>query len=198
MKFLVAGLGNPGRRYEKTRHNAGFLFIDRLAARYGIEMKRKIFDAVSVGEGTENGGSPIILVKPETYMNLSGKVIPGLFRRYGIDCNRFLVIVDNMDLPLGMLRLKKGGSSAGHNGLKSIFSYTGPSFFRLYVGVGRPESSGRDTVTHVLAPLTQDEESVLLSCADKAASSLTYLFNGHYDKACYEINSVRSSGTVSS
>lgn len=195
MKFMVAGLGNPGRRYEKTRHNAGFLFIDTLADRYGIEMRRKVFDAVTIGEGVDSGGSRIVLVKPETYMNLSGKVMPKLFRNHGVDCEHFLVIVDNMDLPLGALRLKKGGSSAGHNGLKSIFSYVGQSFYRLYVGVGRPETSGRDTVSHVLAPLTSDEERVLLTSAQSAASSLTFLFNGHYDKACYEINSLRAPGS---
>lgn len=198
MKFLVVGLGNPGRRYEKTRHNAGFLFIDCLASAYGIEMKHKVFDAVSIGEGNESGGASIILAKPETFMNLSGKVMPKLFRKYGIECEQTLVIVDNMDLPLGMLRLKKGGSSAGHNGLKSIFSFVGDSFYRLYVGVGRPESSNRDTVSHVLAHLTKQEEAIMLQSAQNAISSLTHLFNGNEEKARYEINSVRPTSPTSS
>ena len=192
MKFLVAGLGNPGRRYEKTRHNAGFLFIDSLSSSYGIDLRRKVFDSMSIGEGVGPDGSGIILVKPETFMNLSGKVFPNLFRSYGIDNDRLLVIVDNMDLPLGTLRLKKGGSSAGHNGLKSIFSYVGQSFYRLYVGVGCPETAGRDTVSHVLATLTTEEETCLSDLFHKAIPALAYLFNGQYDKACHEINSLRA------
>lgn len=192
---MVVGLGNPGRRYEKTRHNAGFLFIDALSSSYGIELRRKVFDSISIGEGHAPDGSAIILVKPETYMNLSGKVLPKLFRSYGIDNDRLLVIVDNMDLPLGAIRLKKGGSSAGHNGLKSIFSYVGQSFYRLYIGVGRPEAAARDTVSHVLAPLTSAEESLLLSSIRNAMPALMDLFNGHYDKACHEINSLRTSQT---
>lgn len=197
MSFLIAGLGNPGTRYEKTRHNAGFLFIDRLALDYGIQLKRKIFDSLSVGSGMVCG-ERVVLVKPETFMNLSGKVFPKLFRVNGIDAQRCLVIVDNMDLPFGALRLKKGGSSAGHNGLKSVISAIGTSFYRLYIGVGRPEASERDTISHVLAPLTEEEMSILSETAVKIAEPLKNLFAGNFEKACHEINTLGKSGKTSS
>lgn len=197
MSFLIAGLGNPGARYEKTRHNAGFLFIDRLAAVYGIQLKRRLFDSLSAGSGTVDG-ERVVLAKPETFMNLSGKVFAKLFRANGIDAQRCLVIADNMDLPFGALRLKKGGSSAGHNGLKSVISAIGPSFYRLYVGVGRPETAERDSVTHVLAPLTDEEMRVLSEAASKIPGPLKNLFAGNFEKACHEINSSGKSGKTSS
>lgn len=189
---MVVGLGNPGHRYEKTRHNAGFLFIDAIATHYQIKLIHKPFSSVTLGEGRVMD-STLHLIKPETFMNNSGRVLPKLMQKNGIELQNLLVIVDNMDLPLGALRLKKGGSSAGHNGLKSIFSFVGNDFYRLYVGVGKPDTTQKDVISHVLSPFNSQEFKILELLMNSIYTPIEYILKGEPHKAINEINSLRIS-----
>lgn len=135
--YLVAGLGNPGRRYQASRHNIGFLVLDRLAAVSGMAFSKRKDDAL-VCQG-ELAGRKVLLAKPQTYMNLSGRPVASLARYFGVARECTLIVLDDMDLPLGRLRLRPGGSSGGHRGLESVLERCGTSEIpRLRVGIGRP------------------------------------------------------------
>ncbi|MGI5854040.1 MAG: aminoacyl-tRNA hydrolase [Bacillota bacterium] len=149
-KFLLVGLGNPGTKYEYTRHNIGFQVIELLARRAGIRVNRREMQAL-VGQGVLCGRD-VILVKPQTYMNASGEAVGPLARRYDIALDSLLVIVDDMDLPLGRIRFRGSGSSGGHNGLKSLIAHLGSEDFpRLRVGIGRPVTGAINYVTSVFS-----------------------------------------------
>lgn len=151
----IIGLGNPGQKYEFTRHNIGFRVVDALAQAYHVEFKH--MDTMFVGSFQHNG-VPIFLIKPQTFMNDSGKVIPFLQKK-GITVDQILVVHDELELPFGQIKLKTGGSAKGHNGLKSIIQQVGDNFHRLRVGIGRPEH--REDVPHyVLATFKEPETSV--------------------------------------
>jgi len=147
--FLLAGLGNPGPAYAETRHNVGFLCLEGIAEKERLRLKRPFLAdyALSV---FYYGVKRVVLVKPLTYMNKSGIILPYLMKKYGVAADHLIVAVDNMDLPPGQCRLKLKGSSAGHNGLKSLIAHLGTSdFLRLYIGVGRPGEKV-SVVDHVL------------------------------------------------
>jgi len=147
-KFLLAGLGNPGTKYEYTRHNIGFQVIELLARRAGIRVNRREMQAL-VGQGVLCGRR-VVLVKPQTFMNLSGEAVGPLARRYDIAMDSLLAIVDDLDLPLGKIRLRANGSSGGHNGLKSLIARLGSEDFpRLRIGIGRPVTGAVNYVTSV-------------------------------------------------
>ena len=149
-KFLLVGLGNPGTKYEYTRHNIGFQVIELLARRAGIRVNRREMQAL-VGQGVLCGRD-VILVKPQTYMNASGEAVGPLARRYDIALDSLLVIVYEMDLPLGRIRFRGSGSSGGHNGLKSLIAHLGSEDFpRLRVGIGRPVTGAINYVTSVFS-----------------------------------------------
>ena len=154
---LVVGLGNPGAEYRDTRHNVGFQVIDALARRWGIDQWRESFESLTAK--TTRGGEPVLLAKPLTFMNLSGRAVSGLAGFYKVSPDDLLVITDDVALPLGRLRARRGGSDGGHNGLKSITQSLGTqAFARVRVGVGRGDiqaPDGRvigrpDMVGHVL------------------------------------------------
>jgi PTH1 family peptidyl-tRNA hydrolase len=162
---LVIGLGNPGSRYANTRHNAGFFVVDELARRYNAPESRKRFK----GEVSEarRGSSRVILVQPQTYMNDSGITVREVVQWYKPDLSQVLIVVDDLDIPFGELRLRQRGSAGGHNGLKSIIGTMGTQdFARLRVGIGRGRSA---TVSHVLSRFAPDEEAVLPELLAKAA-----------------------------
>ena len=155
---MILGLGNPGPAYEQTRHNVGFDLIELLAEQLNLFLKKPFFRNYRIASGTV-GKRRIYLVQPLTYMNRSGDVLPHLMKKYDLEVPDLLVAVDNMDLVPGRLRMKAGGSSAGHNGLKSLISRAGTGDFnRLYIGIGRP-TKGESVVDHVLG---------LFSCEDRA------------------------------
>ena len=133
---VIVGLGNPGAEYADTRHNAGFAVVDALAAELGIKYWKLVANA-QVGE-TLLEGDPILLVKPQTFMNLSGGPVKGLSGRYNFDVDSVLVVHDELDLPAGVIRLKLGGGHAGHKGLRSLHQSLGPDYARVRVGIGRP------------------------------------------------------------
>ncbi|MBI5487467.1 MAG: aminoacyl-tRNA hydrolase [Deltaproteobacteria bacterium] len=147
--WLVVGLGNPEDEYGGTRHNAGFDLIDLLARRWDArEWKNRFHGRFSQAEPARIDG-PVLLLKPTTYMNLSGRAVQGAMAFYRILPARVLVAHDDMDLPLGAFRLKLGGGSAGHRGVESIAAAVGADFLRLRIGIGRPERAG--AVDHVLS-----------------------------------------------
>ena len=169
MKKVVVGLGNPGSKYENTRHNIGWMVLDRLADRHGAAGKAKTKDAAATARG-RIGDDEIILVKPLTYMNDSGRAMRKVLARERAPLSDVLVVVDDMDLPFGRLRMKAKGSAGGHNGLRSIIGEMGTeSFARLRVGIGKPKGG---TVAHVLSDFEHAEQKHLDQILDAAADAV--------------------------
>jgi PTH1 family peptidyl-tRNA hydrolase len=170
---MIAGLGNPEERYERTLHNAGFWFVDELARRAGVAFKyEKRFDAevckVSLA------GNDIWLVKPQSYMNLSGGPIRGVLDYYRMRADEILVAHDEIDLPTGTVKLKTGGGHGGHNGIRDVIQHCGRDFARLRLGVGHPGQ--KDKVTgYVLKKASSDVEAVILKNVDEAADVMDLL-----------------------
>lgn len=166
--YLIAGLGNPGRRYEGTRHNIGFMVVDELARRLPSGTTRQRFDADLLE--ISNDAERIVLVKPQTYMNLSGRAVSQAARWYRVPPGRLLVICDDLALPYGRVRLRPGGSSGGQNGLESIIEQLGTDrFSRLRVGIGRPAHGS--SVPYVLSRFTLDEAPLLSQVIDRAVEA---------------------------
>lgn len=165
MKMIV-GLGNPGKQYENTRHNIGFMALDRLADSYGVSWSQETKFQAKVASAMVDG-EKILLVKPMTYMNESGQAVEKMSQYYKIDPDNMLIIYDDLDLPTGKLRLRQSGSAGGHNGIKSIISHLGTSKFkRIRTGIDRPDK--QSVVDYVLGELRRDEQ-------DKLSSSFDYI-----------------------
>ena len=168
---LIFGLGNPGIRYRRTRHNVGFLVLEKLAADAGIELKQKSFNALW-GKGkleTKN----MLLVEPQTYMNLSGRAVSGLAAFFKADINKVIIIHDDLDLPFGTIRLKTGGGTAGHKGLESIAENLGSSdFMRVRIGIGKPADKARidSYVLERFEPQQENELQSVIQCAADAVA----------------------------
>lgn len=155
MKIIV-GLGNPGNEYAKTRHNVGFMLIDALADNLNITLWKDKFNA-QIAEG-RIGTEKILLVKPQTYMNNSGEAVGPLMRWYKLEPEDIIVAHDDMDIPAGTVRIRKKGSSGGHNGIKSLIAHLGSeNFARIRLGIGRP-LPGWSVVKHVLAPFPAEDK----------------------------------------
>lgn len=171
--WLVAGLGNPGRKYADTRHNIGFMVIDRLAKKHGVAVVQKKFDTV-FGLG-EIDGIKVILTKPMAFMNRSGPPIVQLAKYYKLESDHVLVIHDDIDILFGNLKIKVKGGHGGHNGLRSIIGAAGGGEFpRIRIGIGRPDTQ-IEVTDHVLGKFTKEESATLdlvLSCAAEAAQSI--------------------------
>ncbi|EJR58864.1 peptidyl-tRNA hydrolase [Bacillus cereus VD115] len=166
---LIVGLGNPGREYELTRHNIGFMAIDELAKRWSISLNEQKFKGV-FGAGFVNG-EKVILLKPLTYMNLSGESIRPLMDYYKIDVDDFVVMYDDLDIPVGKLRLRMKGSAGGHNGVKSTISHLGTQEFqRIRMGIDRPKN-GMKVVDYVLGRFTSEEIPDVNHSIEKAADA---------------------------
>ncbi|MBI4232858.1 MAG: aminoacyl-tRNA hydrolase [Chloroflexi bacterium] len=169
MKLLV-GLGNPGATYARTRHNAGARCLEYLAARSGIPMAQRSRHAL-LGQGILEGAA-VVLARPRTYMNLSGEAARYLVDRFGVRPPDLLVLCDDMDLPLGKLRIRPSGSAGGHNGMRSVIAALGNQEFpRLRVGIGRPPQ-GLDEVTYVLGHFTPEEEAVMQGVMPRVADAV--------------------------
>jgi peptidyl-tRNA hydrolase, PTH1 family len=171
VKWIV-GLGNPGKQYENTRHNVGFLVVDRFAGRHGFDEFRKKFSGLVASRSLEiAGGEKIIAMKPQTYMNLSGNAVREAIEYFGGSPADLLVVHDDLDLPVGRLRFRGRGSSGGHLGVQSIIECLGTDeFARLKLGIGR--EAGRDAAEFVLAPPGGRERSALDRAVGRAAESL--------------------------
>jgi peptidyl-tRNA hydrolase, PTH1 family len=156
--FIIAGLGNPGPNYQWTRHNAGFLFLDRLAHLKNCAINRKNFSGLA-GEWNFNA-SRHVLLKPLTFMNLSGRAVMQALQFYKLPLSRLIVVHDELDLPFGTVRFKQGGGHGGHNGLRSIMEQLGKGdFIRLRIGIGKPAHG--DTVNYVLGTIPPDQMEAL-------------------------------------
>jgi PTH1 family peptidyl-tRNA hydrolase len=157
-RYLIVGLGNPGREHRHNRHNLGFMAIDRLAARHGVSLGRAQQKAI-IGAGPVAGRSTV-LAKPQTWMNHSGESVAALVRFYKISPPHLLVVYDELDIPFGALRLRAKGSAGGHNGMRSIIHHLGPEFSRLRLGIGRPP--GRlPAAAYVLQDFSREELPVV-------------------------------------
>jgi len=170
--WLVVGLGNPGPRYERTRHNVGQLVVDELAARLGVRFSAHRANA-RVAEGRTAPGAPrLVLAKPDSYMNLSGGPVSGLAKYYGLGPDRLIVVHDELDIPFDTIRLKSGGGHGGHNGLRDITAALGtPEFTRVRVGIGRPPGR-QDPADFVLRPFSSAESDTLPVLVADAADAV--------------------------
>lgn len=182
---LIVGLGNPGKEYERTPHNVGFLAIDALAARGAIRVTRP--EAKSqVGRG-ELAGQPVIVAKPQTMMNLSGVAVGMLLEKYGCDPAQMIVLVDDVDLPWGMLRIRERGSAGTHNGMKSVVQAVGPEFIRIRMGVG-PDKVWGELRDYVLRPMGKAELEVASQMATDAADAVELILTEGVSKAMSRYN----------
>jgi len=184
--LIVVGLANPGAKYRGTRHNVGAMCIDELARRAGTRLENKVRDT-ELAE-TEIGEAPAIIARPITFVNDSGKSVRNILRKFNAEPDRLLLIVDDMDLKIGRLRLRAGGSSGGHNGLKSVRQVTGTDDFpRLRIGVGRPPA-GSDPIQHVLGRFRPDEREIIESAVSRAADAVEAIQREGLDKAMETYN----------
>ena len=185
--YVIAGLGNPGKKYEHTRHNVGFDTIDVLSERYGIALRRHMFKGL-YGKGIIDGHK-VILLKPQTYMNNSGDCIQPLCRHYKVNTQEELIVIsDDISMDVGRLRTRKSGSAGGHNGLKSIIARLGhDAFIRVKIGVGDREAGG-DLVEHVLSRVTGEDAQTLADIRARAADAIVSILNEGADKAISKYN----------
>lgn len=175
-RFLIVGLGNPGRKYRGNRHNIGFMAVDALATAYDIQ-NSKVQNKAIVGNGRIQN-LPVIIAKPQTYMNSSGDAVGPLARYYKVPPENVLIIYDELDLPFGTIRLRERGGSGGHNGMKSIINHLGEDFPRLRLGIGRP--AGQMPVpAHVLQDFGEKDKPLLDDVLREAVQAIeTYLRDG--------------------
>jgi PTH1 family peptidyl-tRNA hydrolase len=178
---IVVGLGNPGRKYERTRHNAGFLAVDELARGLRFDLTQEKYHAL-IGRG-QAGGGEVLVVKPQVFMNESGRSVAAALRYTGSAAADLIVVHDELDLPLGTVRIKTGGGHGGHNGLRSIIEHTGsPEFIRVRVGIGRPPA-GRDAAEYVLSPFLPAEQQSAADAIARAADAVKAILTDGLTKA---------------
>lgn len=185
--YVIAGLGNPTKQYEKTRHNVGFDVIDALADKYNIIMNEKKHKAIC-GKGMI-AGQKVLLIKPQTFMNLSGESVAEVLDYYKLDpAEEFIVIFDDISLPPGNIRIRRKGSAGGHNGIKNIIARTGTSdFARVKVGVGeKPE--GWDLADYVLGRFSKEDRSYVEDAIADACQAVEYMVSGDIGRAMNQYN----------
>jgi len=192
--FMVVGLGNPGPRYSKTRHNIGFEVIDAISREFDISLKMHPANA-RVGRGKIQGRE-VALVQPMAYMNLSGKPVYQLAQSYGLSCEDILIVHDDMDLAFGRIKIKEKGGSGGHNGIQSLMdAFGGGDFTRLRMGIGRPEA-GMNAVDHVLSSFNLEERKMLEHIISRARDAAVIVLCNGTKEAMNRFN--RSIITISS
>lgn len=184
--MIIAGLGNPGKEYDNTKHNVGFWVIDQLAKQYNITVTKFKHKAL-IGDGII-AGKKVLLVKPQTYMNLSGESIKEILKFYKIPIEQLYVIYDDTSLPLSAVRIREKGSAGGHNGMKNIIAHLGTDvFIRIKVGIGE-KPNGWDLADYVLAKFSKDEEPLILSGVEKAAHAVELLLSKGITEAMNQTN----------
>lgn len=184
--YLIVGLGNPEEDYSKTRHNMGFNVVNKIAKKYGIEINKKKFDSL-YGEGIiEN--KKVILLKPQTYMNLSGKAIIQAANFYKIPLENICVIYDDMDIELGIIKIRKKGGAGSHNGMKSVVAeLNSEDFARIRVGIGTPKFKD-DSINYVIGAIPEEEVKVLDEGTTKAADAMISILKDGIDNAMNKFN----------
>lgn len=189
---LIVGLGNPGKEYEKTRHNIGFEVIDSLAEKYNIELNRIKFKGI-YGEGFINN-KKVMLLKPTTYMNLSGDSIREVTNFYKITSEDIIVVYDDISLEVGKLRIREKGSAGGHNGIKSIIANLSTDVFpRIKVGVGQPKG---DLVSHVLGKFSQKEQEILNESIVASIKGIEVIIKEGAKEAMNQMNGFKASKSI--
>lgn len=187
IEYIIAGLGNPGVAYENTRHNAGFIAVSRLEEKQGFKVQQHKFKAL-VGE-TVIAGKRCLVMKPETFMNLSGEAVSQAAEFYKIAPENIIVMFDDISLEPGKLRIRRKGSAGGHNGIKSIIEcLDSEDFPRIKIGVGAKPHKDYNLADWVLSHFSDDEMKLMNDAADKACKALEYIVSGETDKAMNEFN----------
>jgi PTH1 family peptidyl-tRNA hydrolase len=184
---LIVGLGNPGAEYAKTRHNAGFILVEKLAEQWKSSWasERKFVARIAKAE---RGGGKVILCEPQTFMNLSGEAVGALVKYYQLPLEKVLIVVDDADLPLGEIRLRPGGGSGGHHGLESVTQHLGSrDYARLRVGIGR-KGEARQITGHVLGKFAEDEREMLEKVLERAAGQIECWLSAGLQKAMSQFN----------
>jgi PTH1 family peptidyl-tRNA hydrolase len=178
---LIVGLGNPGKEYERTRHNAGFMVMEKIEKELNVSIDQKKFKALVCK--TNVGGEQVLLMKPQTYMNLSGEAVQEAMKFFRIDIKDLLVIYDDMDLPIGAKRIRKTGSAGGHNGMKSMIKEVGTNeIARLRIGIGRSkEDSENKVIDFVLSNFSKQEMNILQETLDLSGNIINDLINNGLD-----------------
>ncbi|MCI9638993.1 MAG: aminoacyl-tRNA hydrolase [Emergencia sp.] len=187
--YVIAGLGNPGKKYENTRHNMGFITVDQLAIKHDIKVDKLKFKAL-VGEG-RIAGQKVLLVKPQTYMNLSGESIRQIMHFYKLDPEKLIVIYDDIDIELGALRIRKFGSAGTHNGMKSVvYQLQSDRFPRIRIGIGSQKKG--DLVDFVIGGFSKEEVPVLEETVTKAVSAIECILAEDVDIAMNRYNTKKA------
>ncbi|MDR9389143.1 MAG: aminoacyl-tRNA hydrolase [Wenzhouxiangella sp.] len=189
---LIVGLGNPGREYDKTRHNAGFWFVHAFAKRHMVNLRAQK-KVQGQADKLRIAGQDVVVMTPDTFMNDSGQALRAALDFYAIDVGHVLVAYDDLDLPPGQVRLKHGGGHGGHNGLKSAFAHLGgQNFWRLRIGIGHPGQ--REQVTPwVLGRASRDDELAIDAAIDRSLAAVDLWLQGQPDQAMLELHSDSSS-----
>lgn len=182
--YVIVGLGNPGKKYENTRHNIGFITLDYLAEQHDIKVN-KIKHKALVGEGRISG-QKVLLVKPQTYMNLSGDSVREVMDYYKVDIEDLIVIYDDIDLPAGTVRIRKKGSAGTHNGMRNIVQHLGQDFPRIRMGIGN-ERKG-DLVDFVLGGFSKEDKEILEPAVERAARAVECYVDEGIEKAMNKYN----------
>ena len=186
-KWLIVCLGNPGPRFEGTRHNAGFMAADAISKKFGVSINRLRFKALT--GNCRIGGETVMVMKPQTYMNLSGEAVIQAVRFYKIPADHVIVISDEMALPIGKIRVKSKGSSGGHNGLKSIIEKLGTEEFpRIRLGVGAPPHPNYDVKDWVLSVFKNQDAEDMADAAERAADAAACYINEGAERAMNKYN----------
>lgn len=189
----VVGLGNPGKEYEKTPHNAGFAVVELLAERWDSRLKRSWRTRAKTGKGICSG-EKVLLVEPLTFMNRSGDAVSSVLRYNRLGAEDLIVVVDDADLPMGRIRVKAQGSSGGHNGLESVLGSIGTrEFVRIRVGIGRGKGKG-DLVDHVLSPVRGARTELFSRGVEAAADAVECVIENDVEKAMNEFNGAKPEG----
>lgn len=187
-EFMIVGLGNPDKKYEFTRHNAGFLCVDMLAEKHGFTVKKLKFRSL-LGDAVL-GGHRCLILKPQTYMNLSGEAVREAAAFYKIPPERILVLFDDISLDVGKLRIRRKGTDGGHNGIKNIIYHLASDRFpRIKIGVGKKPHPDYDLADWVLSEFKKDEEAPLKAALENACAAVELLLDGEIDKAMNLYNS---------
>ena len=184
--YLIIGLGNPEEKYDNTRHNMGFNTINKIAKQYNASINKNKFQGLYENAIIE--GQKVILIKPQTYMNLSGNCVKEFVEFYKIKKEEILIIYDDMDIEPGKIKIRKKGSSGGHNGMKSIIQMLGTEEFpRIRIGIGRPKNSG-DEINYVIGAIPEDEMPKLEEGVEKAKEAVIEIIKNGVDSAMNKLN----------
>ena len=188
IEYIVVGLGNPGKKYENTRHNTGFIAVDKLSERYNCPIKKLKYNALV--SDCVIGGKKVLLMKPQTFMNLSGEAVIQAMDFYKIPPENVILLFDDISLDVGKMRIRRKGSDGGQRGVRSIIGLSGSEQFpRIKIGIGEKPNPNWQLADWVLSHFTKDELSVLDTLTDNVCNAVEYIISGNIDKAMSEYNS---------